>query len=149
MMTVSTDAKMPAAFEVSIKYADSGVVINTSGGLRNCRFRSDCGVSPERTPMEISGSSTPRRCATRDIPASGTRRLRSISTPSALSGEIYNTFTPPPLAVLAPSAPSDPASSLPADSGNDVWPSRSSRLFKAHKKAARVLPEPVGATSKA
>ena len=147
MMTVSTVAKMPAAFEVSIKYADSGVVIKTSGGLRNCRLRSDCGVSPERTPIDISGSSTPRRCATREIPANGTRRLRSISTPSAFKGEMYSTFTPA-LVASPPSEPS-PTPSLRAASGSEVWPSRSIRLFSAHKNAAKVLPEPVGATSKA
>ena len=154
MITVSTEAKMPAAFDVSIKYADSGVVINTSGGLRSCRLRSDCGVSPDRIPMEMSGSSTPKRCATRAMPASGTRRLRSISTPSAFSGEIYNTLTPPSLTRRSLpreslTRPVDPAALSPSRSGRAIWPSRSMRLFKDHKKAARVLPEPVGATSKA
>ena len=87
-MTVSTVFKMPAAFEVSMRYSDSGVVIRMSGGLRTCRLRSDCGVSPERTPTEMSGMSRPSFCATRAMPASGARRLFSTSTPSAFRGEM-------------------------------------------------------------
>ncbi len=54
-------------------------------------------------------------------PASGVRRLRSTSTASALSGETYSTRVP---AGRSPAA---------------------ARLSNAHRNAARVLPEPVGA----
>ena len=42
------------AFEVSIKYNDSGVVMRMSGGLRFICSRSRGGVSPLRTPT-VSG----------------------------------------------------------------------------------------------
>ena len=136
MMTVSTVFKIPAAFEVSIKYADSGVVMRISGGLRTCRERSAEGVSPERTPTEIFGASRPSFSAVRAMPVSGARRLFSTSTPSAFSGEIYSTRTP----VAEPAA---------FPTGRASCPSRSTKLFSAHKNAASVLPEPVGATIRA
>ena len=88
MITVSTLLRMPAAFDVSMRYIDSGVVIRMSGGLRTCRLRSACGVSPERTATVMSGASSPSRCATRLMPVSGARRLFSTSTPRAFSGEM-------------------------------------------------------------
>ena len=112
--------------------------MSTSGGCRSCRARSACGVSPERTATVILGISAPIRRATRSIPASGARRLCSTSTPNALSGEIYSTFTPPVSGARCA-----------APTGSDSWPARSTKLFSAHKKAARVLPEPVGATIRA
>ena len=42
----------------------------------------------ERTPVEISGGSSPIRRAVCVIPIRGERRLRSTSTPSAFSGEM-------------------------------------------------------------
>ena len=87
-ITVSTVFRMPAALEVSMRYSDSGVVIKMSGGFRSWRLRSACGVSPERTPTEMSGMSRPMRWATRAIPPSGARKLFSTSTPSAFKGEM-------------------------------------------------------------
>ena len=86
-ITVSTSRRVSRAEEVSIRYSDSGVVINTSGGLRRIRSRSRAGVSPERTPTVTSETLRPCRPAISRIPASGTRRLRFTSTPSAFSGE--------------------------------------------------------------
>ena len=62
-----------------------------SAGSRWKRARSDCGVSPVR--MAIAGVTypPPLPSATRAIPASGARRLRSTSTASAFSGETYRT----------------------------------------------------------
>ena len=57
-------------------------------------------------------------------PASGVRRLRSTSTASAFSGDTYSTRVP----VGRSGAPA--------------------RLSKAHRNAASVLPEPVGATTR-
>jgi hypothetical protein len=62
----------------------------------------------------------------RAVPTSGEVRFRSTSTPSAFSGEMYRT-----LVVAVPAA------------GAGVPASRSIAV----RKAARVLPEPVGATT--
>jgi hypothetical protein len=59
-----------------------------SGGLVVSLRRSAAGVSPERTPTLISGTGLPSRSAVCRMPVSGARRLRSTSTPSALSGEM-------------------------------------------------------------
>lgn len=87
MITVCTEAKVSRAAEVSIRNSDSGVVIKTSGGLAMSSRRRAGGVSPDRTPTLICGTASPSRSATRAIPASGVRRLRSTSIASALSGE--------------------------------------------------------------
>ena len=87
-ITVSTPVRVDRAWEVSIRYSDSGVVIRMSGGSVSSWRRSRAGVSPERTPTRTSGASSPRRRAVWVIPISGARRFRSTSTPSALSGEM-------------------------------------------------------------
>ena len=87
-MMVSTSLSVSRALDVSMRNSDSGVVIRMSGGLLSSERRSDAGVSPERTPTVISGAGRPRRLAVWVIPISGARRLRSTSTPSALSGEM-------------------------------------------------------------
>jgi hypothetical protein len=86
-MTVSTPRSVSRAFDVSIRYRDSGVVMRMSGGSRSSFCRSDDGVSPERTPTRMSGAVPPRRFAVCVMPTRGLRRFRSTSTPSALSGE--------------------------------------------------------------
>ena len=86
-ITVCTPASAPRAREVSIRYRDSGVVMRISGGSCTRRRRSAAGVSPERTPTRMSGTSCPVRRAVCVMPISGARRLRSTSTPRALSGE--------------------------------------------------------------
>ena len=121
-MTVCTAASESRAADVSIRNSDSGVVINTSGGLAMSSRRWAGGVSPERTPTLITGGCCPFRSAMRVMPVSGVRRLRSTSTASALSGETYRTR-------------------VPARSGRGSVASRSI----AQRKAASVLPDPVGA----
>ncbi len=126
MMMVSTSANAARACEVNNKYSDSGVVIHTSGGFLACLVRSLWGVSPVRTATRIGAISpvptcAPARCAICCSPTSGLRRLRSISKASAFNGETYSTRFRSALGVCC---------------------SRSS----AARNAARVLPDPVGAT---
>ena len=127
-MTVSTPRRDSRACEVSIRNSDSGVVMRMSGGRVVSLRRSCAVVSPDRTPTSISGSlSSPSRSAAWRMPASGARRLRSTSTPSALSGEMYSTRQ------------------RLAFSGTGAVSSRSID----HRNAASVLPDPVGATTSA
>ncbi len=93
MITVSTPARVSRAALVSMRKRDSGVVIRMSGGSRSSSRRSAEVVSPERTPTVMTGTSlycpdAASRFAVCVIPTSGERRLRSTSTPSALSGEM-------------------------------------------------------------
>jgi hypothetical protein len=124
MMTVSTPRSVSRACEVSSRNSDSGVVIKMSGGLLASLRRSSVAVSPVRTPTAMSGSGSPSRCAACRIPVSGERRLRSMSTASAFSGETYST-----------------RQRRFGSSGGGAAASRSI----AHKNAESVLPEPVGA----
>lgn len=87
-MTVCTSVRVSRALEVSIRYSDSGVVMRMSGGFVSRARRIACGVSPERTPTLISGGSIPACRAVCEMPIRGARRLRSTSTPRALSGEM-------------------------------------------------------------
>ncbi len=87
-MTVRTPSSVSRALEVSMRYRLSGVVMRMSGGEVCSLRRSALGVSPERTPTVTVGGSEPRRRAVCVTPMSGERRLRSTSTPSALSGEM-------------------------------------------------------------
>src|SRR5690606_23327924 len=68
----------------------------------------------------------PSRAAASAIPVSGTRRFRSTSTPSALSGETYSTRTP-------------------------GWPAGAPNISRSRlaRNAASVFPEPVGASKSA
>ena len=113
-ITVSTVRSTSRAAEVSIRYSDSGVVIRMSGGSRRMAARSRCEVSPLRS------ATVGRRGNV--IPASGARRLRSMSWLSAFSGETYSTR-------------------VPRSAGSRARPS------SADRNAASVLPEPVGASS--
>jgi len=122
-MIVCTSASVSRAADVSIRNNDSGVVIRMSGGLVISVRRCAGGVSPERTPTLMSGAGTPRRSATRPMPVNGVRRLRSTSTASAFSGDTYSTRVP-----------------ARAGLGSDE-----ASLSMAHRNAASVLPEPVGA----
>ena len=123
-MTVSTPRSVSRALEVSSRNSDSGVVISTSGGLLASLRRSSAAVSPVRTATLMSGSATPRLRAACRIPVSGARRFRSMSVASALRGEMYST-----------------RHRRLGSVGGGVAASRSS----AHRNAASVLPEPVGA----
>ena len=124
-ITVSTAPKNHRAREVSSRYSDSGVVIRMSGGWRNMRARSLRAVSPVRISMRGTVTDTPVAAAASQIPATGARRFRSTSTARALSGETYTTR--------------QRLSS--AGSGDHII------LSRAERKAASVLPEPVGARS--
>ena len=123
-ITVCTAARVSRAAEVNIRNSDSGVVISTSGGWAMSSRRRAGGVSPERTPTLISGAGRPWRSAILVSPASGVRRLRSTSTASAFSGDTYSTRVP-----------ARPSGGLPA----------APRVSRAHRNAANVLPDPVGA----
>ena len=91
MMTQRTGPRISRADDVSIRYRLSGVVMSTSGGVRSMVRRSDCGVSPVRIAVVISGISSSRRPAACRIPTNGARRLRSMSWASAFSGDTYST----------------------------------------------------------
>src|SRR5690606_3131735 len=124
-ITVSTPRSVSRACEVSIRNSDSGVVMRMSGGWVASRRRSAGGVSPVRTPTLSRRRGRPSRSAVRAVPTSGEVRFRSTSTPSAFSGEMYRTL-------------------VAADDGLGEPASRSIAL----RNAARVLPDPVGATTR-
>ena len=86
-MTVSMPRSASRACDVSMRKSDSGVVMRMSGGRRASRARSAGGVSPVRMPMVMPVAARPSRDASRSMPTSGLRRLRSTSTASALSGD--------------------------------------------------------------
>ena len=68
-ITASTDCSISRAWEVRIRYSDSGVVIRMSGGLRRIAARSFWGVSPVRIATSTGAP----------IPRSGARRFLSTS----------------------------------------------------------------------
>ena len=123
-ITVSTLRRVSLAWEVSSRNSDSGVVIRMSGGWPASLRRSSAAVSPVRTPTRMSGSARPRRLAAWPTPASGERRLRSMSTARAFSGEMYSTRQR-----CCGSAGTGSVASLSI----------------AHRNAASVFPDPVGA----
>ncbi len=69
-ITVSTPSSIERAWEVRIRYSDSGVVTRMSGGLRTIAARSRWGVSPVRIATVMCSAPMPRI---------GARRLRSMS----------------------------------------------------------------------
>src|SRR5690349_15641679 len=98
------------------------------GGLRTISCRSAPGVSPVRTSVRIATSGRHAASSARRISSSGSARFFWTSFDKALSGDTYTTC------VSAPRVPSRP------------W--RSS-VSIAERKAANVLPEPVGAAMRA
>ena len=145
-ITVSTSLSVSRALDVSMRNKDSGVVMRMSGGWLSSARRSAVVVSPERTPTLTSGAGNPSRLAVCVMPISGERRFRSTSTPSALRGEMYRTrvLRLGALARARPLVSSSPGRAS-AEAAGDTDKSRSS----AHRNAASVLPEPVGATTRA
>ena len=139
---MSTSARVSRACEVSIRNSDSGVVMRMSGGWVARRLRSAAGVSPVRTPTLICERGVPSRSAARAVPTRGEVRFRSTSTPSALSGERYRTFVAPRRRE-APAPRRAVAVRSVCGSGDRV-----ARRSIAVRNAARVLPEPVGATTR-
>ncbi len=97
-----------------------------SPGCRRNRARSAAGVSPLRTCTAGTVQVTPAWAAAAAMPASGRRRLRSMSTASAFSGETYST-----------------RQRAPSGAGSNI------SRFRHQRKAASVLPLPVGATTSA
>src|SRR5690606_12253321 len=140
-ITVSTSARVSRACEVSMRNSDSGVVMRMSGGWEARRRRSAAGVSPVRTPTLISERGRPSRSAARAVPTRGEVRFRSTSTPSALSGERYSTFVAPR---RRPEARARGGAVRSVRSGDGCAVRRSIAV----RKAARVFPEPVGATTR-
>ncbi len=133
-ITVSTDARIERAFEVSIKYSDSGVVTRISGGWETMARRSFAVVSPLRVATLTCGACAPNRSYSSRIPASGVSRFLATSTPSAFSGEIYSTRTP---FLRAPAR-------FPLASVRTVSFACDISLSMAYRNADSVLPEPVG-----
>src|SRR5699024_4945902 len=93
---------------------------------------------------------SPRLSAVRAVPTRGEVRLRSTSTPRAFSGEMYRTLVlrrprpaPPPRSPPRPG----PAAARPGPDGRSAGAGPEARRAIAVRKAARVLPEPVGATT--
>ena len=128
MITVRTPLSISLARLVSSRNSDSGVVIRMSAPSRANTRRSAGGVSPERTrDGDRPAASCPRARPTAPMPVSGDRRLRSTSTASALSGETYST-----------------RQRVPGVGRRR----RGDQLVDADRNAARVLPEPVGATTR-
>ena len=126
-MTTSMWRRASRAWDVKRRNSDSGVLIRMSGGAVSILRRSSGGVSPVRTPTTIGDRAVPSRAAAASMPVSGDRRFRSTSTARAFSGEMYRTR------------------SRSFFGGTVAVASRSID----HKKAASVLPEPVGATTRA
>ena len=123
MMTVSTARSRSRAFDVSSRNSDSGVVMRMSAGARWKAVRSEAGVSPVRMATLGAWKAVPAASATCAMPESGARRLRSTSTASALSGEMYSTRQRASF----------------AGTGENISRSRH------HRNAVSVLPVPVGA----
>ena len=155
-ITCSTPVSVWRAWLVSIRNNDSGVVIKMFGGCRTSRRRSSAEVSPVRTPTVGTRTVVPRRSAARRMPCSGARRFFSTSTASARNGDTYSTRVPGPDGPGPDGAGPDGAG--PDGAGPDgagpaagsaarpdgAGPADMSRSM-AHRKAARVLPVPVGA----
>ncbi len=153
-ITVSTVRSVSRTALVSIRYSDSGVVMRMSGGLVRRRRRSAGVVSPVRMPTAIGAAGTPSSAAAAVMPARGRRRLRSTSAPRALSGEMYRTRTPRPRGCWtgrrsAGMAPAGAASPGAGSSPRAICATGRERWSMADRKAARVLPEPVGAMTRA
>ena len=74
--------------DARIRAIDSGVVMRMCGGWRTIFCLSFCGVSPERTATEISGTGMPSRAASSFICCRGSLRFLFTSLARALSGEM-------------------------------------------------------------
>ena len=126
----SPSARRPGfrrAADVSIRNSDSGVVISTSGGrAMSCR-RCAAGVSPERTPTLISGGGQP--VALSDPGKSrqrGAQVALDVDRQRLERGDVEHTGAGFPVRCRCKLA----------------------RLSIAHRNAASVLPEPVGAITR-
>ena len=129
MITVRTPRSDSRAAEVSSRNSDSGVVTSTSGGVRANSRRSSAGVSPVRMPDRDRPAPAARAAA----PPAGSR--------SAARAGCARRRPPAPSAARRRA----PGSGAVGSAGGGSAASRSS----AHRNAASVLPEPVGATTSA
>ena len=128
-MTVSTPRSESRAWEVSIRKSDSGVVIRMSGGVVASLRRSAGEVSPERTPTVTSGTGMPSRSDGLPDADQGSPQVALDVDGESLERRDVENAAAAPLVVWA-----------------EAWcASRSS----AQRKAASVLPDPVGATTSA
>ncbi len=85
-ITASAPVRISRAPEVMIRYSDSGVVIRMSGGFRRIAWRSRCGVSPVRSPTEISRADPLQRRAQVPLDVVGERlQRRDVDDPHALA----------------------------------------------------------------
>ena len=110
--------------EVSRMYSDSGVVTRMWGASRRIFARSLWVVSPVRTRARMHTSGNPDSSNSSRMPASGACRFLLMSLDSAFSGDTYR------MRVSSASPPSSP---------------RLTSASMTARKAARVLPDPVGA----
>ena len=113
---------------LSKRYRDSGVVTRMCGGARRMRSRSPWGVSPVRAMARMFTAGRPWVLRISAMPARGAWRFFWMSLDSAFRGETYNTWV---------------SSASPLSR-----PARTSSSMAA-RKAARVLPLPVGAAIRA
>ncbi len=125
-MTVCTSASVSRAAEVSIRNSDSGVVIRMSGGLVISSRRCAGGVSPERTPTLIVG-----RGHAVPLGDAGDAGQRGAQVAFDVDGQRLERRH-----VEHPGA-----------RRGGPWLGRASRSM-AHRNAASVLPEPVGAMTR-
>ena len=168
-MTTSTVRRMSRAFDVSMRYSDSGVVMRMSGGLRRSARRSSGVVSPVRMPVRTGDAPPP--CAA-SLSASARKRLLQVALhvraqrlerrhvqhahalrarASAFGGRQASVAPPrsagSPWSSGVPSSLAGGTSAAAAarPSGAAAFSCMSSSM--ANRNAARVLPEPVGATT--
>lgn len=147
-ITVSTSRRMTRALDVSSRYSDSGVVTRMSGGWEAMARLSRVVVSPLRMAMPISGAARPDASHSAAMPSSGARRFFATSTASAFSGETYSTLTRRVRRrSLETSAAPFGAVMAPEPFRRSVSPVI--RRSMAERNAHNVLPEPVGATTRA
>ena len=125
-MTVSTPRRVSLAWEVSSRNSDSGVVMRMSGGLAGQLPRSSAAVSPVRTATAMSRLAQAE--PVRGVPDPG---QRGAQVPLDVHGQRLERGD-----VEHPGAPFRVGGRR-----------RRASLSIAHKNAASVLPEPVGATT--
>ena len=123
MITVSTPASVSRADDVSMRYSDSGVVINRSGGRRMSFWRSLAEVSPVRMATSGATNPSPRRSAASSMPLSGAGVLLDVEGQRPQRGDVQH---------AGPVRP-------------PLGPRRGGEPIDRGKKAVSVLPEPVGA----
>ena len=113
--------------DVNRRYSDSGVLTRICGGLRTIAWRFEAEVSPVRSSARTSTSLAVLFSNAWRMPLSGSSKFLWISLLRAFKGDTYNTRVSSGSCSLSPSR------------------NNSSR---AAKKAASVLPDPVGAAIK-